>query len=162
MEKLEGDFSKEVRIVPWWSYLLGALGFMCVQLVFHVAILRHPNPPTPPVRALIGLLLGLLLFGWFMLLGYVNRDAGRRGMSRALWTVLVIVIPNFLGYLVYFLVRKPLHIPCPYCGAPAEPGFTYCTKCGKALKPSCSNCGAQLRPEDRFCPACGKPVGQPA
>lgn len=162
MEKLEGDFSREVRVIPWWSYVLGAFAFVCMQFVFHVVMLRHPNPPPPGARALLGLMAGIVLFFWFLLLGYVNRDAGRRGMSRTVWTLLVIFIPNGIGYLIYFLVRKPLQLPCPACGTNAEPGFTYCTKCGKALKPSCSNCGAGLRLDDKFCPACGKPVAQTA
>jgi quinol-cytochrome oxidoreductase complex cytochrome b subunit len=163
MQKLEGDFSQELRIIPWWSYVLGGIAFLCMQFVFHVAILHSEKvPPPPAVRSLLGVVIGLALVVWCMLLGYVNRDAGRRGMNRALWTILAIVIPNGIGYIIYFVVRKPLQLPCPQCGAAAEPSFTYCTKCGKALKPACSQCGAALRPDDKFCPACGKAVGQPA
>jgi quinol-cytochrome oxidoreductase complex cytochrome b subunit len=160
MEKLESDFSRELKIIPWWSYLLGVVLFFCIQFVFHVAILHSEKVPPPPgVRVLLGLVIGFALFVWAMLLGYINRDAGRRGMNRALWTVLVIIIPNGIGYLIYFIVRRPLQLACPFCGASAEPGFIYCAKCGKALKPACSSCGAQMRPDDKFCPACGKPVG---
>ncbi|MBI2679162.1 MAG: zinc ribbon domain-containing protein [Candidatus Koribacter versatilis] len=157
MDKLESDFSKELKIIPWWSYLLGSIAFLCMQFVFHVAILHSEKvPPPPAVRSLLGVVTGLALAVWFMLLGYVNRDAGRRGMNRALWTFLVIIIPNGIGYIIYFIMRKPMQVPCPHCGASAEPGFTYCTKCGKALKPSCASCGAQMRPGDAFCPSCGK------
>jgi len=162
MPKAENDFSKELRIIPWWSYVLGAFAFLCMQFVFYVVILRDPNPPPLPVRALLGTVVGFALVVWAMLLGYVNRDAGRRGMNRALWTIVVILIPNGIGYIIYFIMRKPLLLACPFCGASAEPGFTYCAKCGKALKPSCAHCGAQLRPDDKFCPACGKPVAQSA
>lgn len=156
MQKVGSDFSKELRIIPWWAYLLGLAAFACMQFVFHVVIMRESNPPPAAVRGLLGVVIGLAMVFWAMLLGYVNRDAGRRGMNRALWTVLVIVIPNGIGFIIYFILRKPLQLACPYCGALAESDHTYCTSCGRALKPTCANCGAAVRPGDKFCPSCGK------
>ena len=52
--------------------------------------------------------------------GYVNRDAKRRGMNSALWTILVVVLsPGWLalGFFIYFLMREPLPYNCPQCGA---------------------------------------------
>ena len=158
MQKLEGDFSREIRIIPWWAYLLGLLGFACMQFVFNVVILREPNPPPAAARVFLGLLVGFILMFYFLLVGYVNRDAGRRGMSRGLWTLIAIFVPNGIGFLLYFLMRKPLQLPCPHCGATMEPGFAYCSKCGKALKPTCPHCGVALHTADAFCPACGKSV----
>ena len=158
MQKLEGDFSREIRIIPWWAYLLGLLGFACMQFVFNVVILREPNPPPAAARVFLGLLVGFILMFYFLLVGYVNQDSGRRGMSRALWTLIAIFVPNAIGFLIYFLMRKPLQLPCPHCGATMEPGFAYCSKCGKALKPTCPHCGVALQTADAFCPACGKSV----
>jgi predicted amidophosphoribosyltransferase len=114
------------------------------------------------VRWLLALITGLALGVWFMLLGYVNVDAGRRRMGRTLWTLIAIFVPNGIGYLIYFLMRKPLQLPCPHCASANESAAKYCTKCGKPLKPTCTQCGAALRPGDVFCPSCGKPAAPSA
>src|SRR4051812_5515411 len=156
MEKVEGGFSRELRIIPWWSYVLGGFAFICIQMVVNVMFHRSHNPPPPEMRTFLGLLFGFVATIYFMVLGYVNRDAARRGMSSALWTIIAIFVPNAIGFILYFLMRKPLQLPCPHCGARVEPGFAYCNKCGKPLKPSCPHCGAAIRTTDAFCPACGK------
>ena len=162
MQKQSGGFSGEVRLIPWWAYLLGLLSFACIQYVFNVAMLNEPHPASAPVRLCVGLLLGTVLFFYFLLVGYVNQDSGRRGMSRALWTLIAIFVPNGIGFLIYFITRKPLELPCPQCGAAMPPGSAYCSKCGKALKPTCPHCGAALQTADAFCPACGKSVTRSA
>src|SRR5205085_7035568 len=112
------DFGEELKIIPWWSYFLGSIAFLCMQILFHVVIAHHhPNPPPEGVRFAFALASGLVLGVYFMLLGYVNVDAGRRGMSRTLWTVIVIFVPNGIGYLIYFLMRAPLQTGCPNCSA---------------------------------------------
>ena len=152
------DFSNELKLIPWWSYLFGAIAFLCMQFLFHVVIPRHPNPPPEGVRLFLSTLTGLALGAYFMLLGYVNVDAGRRGMSRTLWTIIVIFIPNGIGYIIYFLMRKPLGFGCLQCGTQNDPNATFCRKCGNRLKPVCSKCGASLDPADAFCTACGTAV----
>src|SRR5512138_223517 len=129
------DLGQELQLVPWWSYLLGGIAFLCMQFVFHVAILHSEKIPPPfGVRVFLGVLTGLALGAYFMLLGYVNVDAGRRGMSRTLWTLIVIFIPNGIGYIIYFLMRKPLGFGCGQCGTHNSPGATFCRKCGNRLK----------------------------
>ncbi len=153
------DLGQEIRLVPWWSYLLGGIGFVCMQFVFNVVILHgHEVPPPAGLRVFLGLLTGFVLAAYLMLLGYVNVDAGRRGMNRTLWTLVVIVIPNLIGYLIYFFLRKPLQLPCPQCGTLGDSGATFCRKCGNRLKPACQACGASIEPGDAFCAACGKPT----
>src|SRR5574340_91162 len=148
------DFSNELKIIPWWAYVLGAFGFLCMQFVFHVAILHgHEAPPPAGLRVFLGLLTGVVLFAYFLLLGYVNRDACRRGMSCTLWTIIVIVIPNGIGYIIYFLMRKPLQLGCPQCGTHNDQGAMFCRKCGNRLKPLCAKCGAALDASDAFCTA---------
>jgi ribosomal protein L40E len=152
------DLGQELRLVPWWSYLFGGIAFLCLQFLFQVVIPRHPNPPPEGVRLFLGTLAGLALGAYFMLLGYVNVDAGRRGMSRTVWTLVVIFIPNGIGYIIYFLMRKPLSAACLQCGTQNDPAATFCRKCGNRLKPVCAKCGAALDATDAFCTACGTAV----
>jgi len=77
-----------------------------------------------------------------------------------LWTLLVILVPNCLGFLAYFLLRKPLIQYCPQCGDRVERGFHFCSKCGCELSPSCGSCGNPVSREYVICPYCGKSLGQ--
>ncbi|MBX5450546.1 FHA domain-containing protein [Thermogemmatispora sp.] len=44
---------------------------------------------------------------------------------------------------------------CPQCNTPYEPGDTFCSGCGRALKLLCPNCRTELKPNAAFCPKCG-------
>ena len=47
------------------------------------------------IVALLPLLIGV----------YVYRDAKRRGMNAALWTLIAILAPSLIGFIIYLLVR---------------------------------------------------------
>lgn len=87
---------------------------------------------------IIGIVFGvaiLLLIGTMIGLGlWTYRDAKSRGLEAGMWTAIVVLVPNFIGLLLYFLVgRKQQKIICPSCGTGTEHG-----------KPHCSNCGAPI------------------
>ena len=50
------------------------------------------------MRVLLTFLTGIALSIYFLLVGYVNQDAKRRDMGQVLWTLLVIFVPNCLGF----------------------------------------------------------------
>jgi predicted amidophosphoribosyltransferase len=80
-------------------------------------------------------------------------------MGQLLWTLLVIFIPNGIGFLAYFLLRKPRIQFCCKCGGQVEMGFQFCAKCGCPLSPSCSACGRAVSSDFVVCPYCGKALG---
>ncbi len=93
-----------------------------------------------------------------LLIGYVNRDARRRGMNSGLWTFLVIVLlPAWLlvGFVIYFLVREPLPYHCTQCGAMVSARFNYCPSCKYNLRPTCEQCKREVGEFDKYCPHCG-------
>jgi hypothetical protein len=86
----------------------------------------------------IGLLGGSFVALWILCLGYVYADARRRAMPPVLWTLIATLVPNLLGFLFYFALRKPLAAPCPQCGQTVETGQRFCSRCGfeRASAPS--------------------------
>ncbi|MDF2939232.1 MAG: hypothetical protein K0Q90_4605 [Paenibacillaceae bacterium] len=90
------------------------------------------------MAVLIGIMVAafLLFAGAIACFGvWTYRDAKARGLDSAgLWTVIVVLMPNLLGFLLYFLVgRKQQKIACPVCGSLTEPGKAYCSSCGTRL-----------------------------
>jgi hypothetical protein len=104
-----------------------------------------------------GLALAVLVL-WIRALVYVHHDARRRHMAPALWVVICTFVPYLLGFLAYFLLRRPRPITCPHCQGEVPLQSRYCSHCGRQLHAVCVTCGASLEPDVRFCRECGAPV----
>ena len=101
------------------------------------------------IVALIPLLIGV----------YVYRDAKRRGMNAALWTLIAILAPSLIGFIIYLLVRGNYsNLKCPRCDTTVTEQYVVCPKCGAKLKPSCPNCSAPVEPDWTVCPKCAQPL----
>ena len=72
----------------------------------------------------------LFVVGWILALGFVYGDAKRRGMQAGLWTLLVGLIPNLIGFLLYFALRQPLVAACSSCGGGVGKSQRFCSICG--------------------------------
>jgi hypothetical protein len=79
-----------------------------------------------------GLLGGILVAIWLLCLGFVFADARRRGMPPVGWMLIALLVPNLLGFLLYFVLRKPLTTPCPSCGRAMSPEQPFCSWCGSS------------------------------
>lgn len=173
-------FREQLRILPKW------LVWTCVVLtvlaiVVGVAVNLHNfrtgepifpddslrNDPVSSTAGLIAAILtGMLVFSTLVLtLGYVYRDAKRRGMNPALWTLLVLILAPmylFIGLVIYLLVRDPLPYACPQCSTSVSARFNFCPNCKYNLHPACPQCQQEVSDSDKFCPYCGtelKPGG---
>ena len=101
------------------------------------------------------LLILLLLFGSLIALAvYVARDARRRGMNAVLWVLVVLLVPGYVGLIIYLLVRPSA--PLYQCGQPVERSFARCPYCGAQLLASCPNCGQAAQPEWKLCPTAAR------
>jgi len=167
-------FWNELRIIPRWLFVLVALLYvlaLVIALTVNMAQSHNPNgndmfPPelrdNPALAqmALAGMvtLMALFFAGFLFMIAYVNRDASRRGMNSALWTLMVIIfIPTWglIGLIVYLLMREPLPYPCPECATTVNARFNFCPNCKCNLHPSCPQCKREVGELDKFCPHCG-------
>jgi RNA polymerase subunit RPABC4/transcription elongation factor Spt4 len=125
-----------------------------------VFVTNAKTPPMPvPVMVPVGLLAAAVIACYTLLIGYINFDAGRRGMSRLAWTLLAIFIPHALGIVLYFVLRSPRRLNCPQCGVVVEPGFGFCPGCRRPLNAVCPKCQRGVSAIDKFCPYCGGELG---
>jgi len=151
-------FKDEIRIISPWAFSLAILVFLSAAVFFVVVVGRDHDAPPLALRCLLGVIAGTLIACYIVLIGYINRDAGRRRMSRLWWTLLAIFVPNGLGIVLYFILRKPRAANCPQCSAEIEPGFSFCPRCRHHLQPVCPHCQRSVNPGDKFCPYCGGAV----
>ena len=162
MNEKRSQFRDELRIIPGIAIGIAIACFFGMVILF-ACLPKGPHDLPPfPGWLILGILAGLALGAWVLLIGYINADAPRRGMGRVLWTFLAILVPNCLGILAYFLLRKPKTFPCPGCGLQLSPDFRFCHRCGFSLAPVCAHCGHGISHEYVCCPYCGKPVAATA
>ena len=149
----------EMRVIPAVAYLVAGIWLVVCYSFLLPLVLReaHPKPGEPPLWLLSLLLVfaGLVLAGWLLMIFYVNADAKRRQMNRLLWTLLVIFIPNAIGFILYFVLRQPIARPCPKCATPVRPDFVFCPACGQTLAPACPGCHRGVEPGWTACAFCG-------
>ena len=151
----QNGLTAEIRIVPLWAWVLAGIVFIIAQVFFNAVMGRHAGAPPAWGRALMGLGAGLAGICYLLLIGYINRDAKRRGMSPLLWTIIVIFIPNALGIILYFILRQSLRGACPQCGYAVQTGFNFCPRCNYKLSPNCPQCQRPVGINDVYCPYCG-------
>ena len=159
-------FRDEIRIIPPWAYFIAFLGYVAAGAAVVFSALTNKGSDRffrLPLLIPLGLTGGTVIACYILLIVYINRDAGRRGMSRLGWTLLAIFIPNGLGIVLYFVLRKALSPKCPQCGQVVESRFGFCPCCRCRLTPVCAQCQHTVNVADKFCPFCGNDLrtGEP-
>ena len=85
---------------------------------------------TMPEALWFGLTFGVFTAAFFLALGYIYGDAKRRQMPAWAWVIAAFLIPNLIGFILYFVFRRPLLGPCSSCGKPIRGGEAFCSHCG--------------------------------
>ena len=83
-----------------------------------------------PEALWFGVTFGVFTAAFFLALGYVYGDARRRQMPAWAWVIAASLIPNLIGFILYFVFRGPLLGPCSSCGRPIRRGEAFCSHCG--------------------------------
>lgn len=145
---------KAVRKAAWVLVGLGGVAGLVFGLILEPDDFRFARLSVlVPVLELfvfvgVGLVIGAGVAAYLLALGYVYGDARLRFMPAGVWTLVALLVPGLMGFLVYLLVRNPLGMPCAHCGQPVE-----------ADRPCCSWCGS-VRTNTPY-PGAASPAGRP-
>jgi hypothetical protein len=85
---------------------------------------------TMPNALCFGVTFGVFTAAFFLALGYTYGDATRRQMPAWAWVIAAFLIPNLIGFILYFVFRGPLLGTCSSCGKPVRGGEAFCSHCG--------------------------------
>ena len=169
-------FWEEFKLVPRgliWIVVVLYLIAVGIAVTVNLNPALHDGDMFPPELrghpvvqsfALAGIVTAVAFFFAFFifLVGYVNRDAKRRGMNSGLWTFLVMVLsPAYfaIGFIIYFLMRQPLPYNCPQCATTVDARYNFCPNCKCNLHPSCPQCKQGVVEGDKYCPYCAQELG---
>lgn len=149
--------NNDARLIPSWSVGAAGVAFVLVEYYWWlIAPAQHHHPPAPlGLRIYFNLSWGIVAALSFLMVGYVSKDAPRRGMSTRFWILICFVMPGFIGAVLYFLLRMPEVSPCPACGTQVQSEFHFCPQCNYQLTTSCGNCFRSVRATDQYCTCCG-------
>jgi hypothetical protein len=162
-------FEEEWALVPAgarWTAVLVALAMAALMgslFLLPVLVEREYKALLFVFPLFLLTLIGPAMMGVYVLLvGYVYGDARRRGMNQVMWTLLAVFVPSAVGVILYFILRDPVPVPCPSCGALARKGHAYCAGCGAAVRPACPQCRQPTEPGWRNCARCGAAIAPAA
>ncbi len=119
----------EFDLIPTAAKILATFLFLAATAFFFFIFDEHK---AVGLGTAIGLAAGAFVAAFTLLSGYVYADAARRGMPPVAWTGLSLLIPNGVGFVLYFVLRKPIQHPCSNCGCAVAQDAAFCSKCGQA------------------------------
>lgn len=104
---------------------------------------------------LLGLVFVLAIASTILIAVWVYKDAKKRNMDAVMWTVLAVLIPSYIGLIIYLVSRQKQKLyACPRCGGEVKENFTVCPTCTLQLKRQCPQCGLACEDAWRSCPRC--------
>lgn len=81
--------------------------------------------------AIAGIALTILLCVW------TYRDAKHKGMNGILWTAVVLLVPSYIGLIIYLIVRMDNNkVTCSKCNKSVNGKNKFCSNCGEELIPA--------------------------
>jgi hypothetical protein len=117
------------HLIPTAAKMLAAFVFVAPAVFLFFFFDEHK---TIGLGSAIGAGMGAIAATFILLAGYVYADSSRRGMPPIPWTALALLIPNGVGFVLYFLLRKPIHQPCSNCGCGVAQDAAFCSRCGQS------------------------------
>ncbi|MEG0580389.1 MAG: zinc ribbon domain-containing protein, partial [Niameybacter sp.] len=87
----------------------------------------------------------------------IYKDAKAHDMSGALWTAIAVLGPNFIGVIIYLIVRSNVEkkYNCSNCKAEVRADYNMCPSCQGVFEKVCHVCKRAVSGEVAYCPYCG-------
>jgi hypothetical protein len=117
------------HLIPTAAKMLAAFVFVAPAVFLFFFFDEHK---TIGLGSAIGAVMGAIAAAFILLAGYVYADSSRRGMPPIPWTALALLVPNGVGFVLYFLLRKPIQHPCRNCGCGVAKNAAFCSGCGQS------------------------------
>lgn len=89
------------------------------------------------IAIFLGALISIATIALIVLLGvWTYRDAQSRGMVGILWTAIVVLVPSYVGLIIYLIVRMDNNkVTCSNCNMKVNSKNKFCSNCGVELVP---------------------------
>jgi hypothetical protein len=127
------------KAVQVWAVAIVAVAVLIGLARSYYALAKGAVLQSMFVPAAAALAIGMVIAIWLLCLGFVFADARRRGMRAAGWMLVAMLMPNLLGFLLYFVMRRPLAAPCVSCNREIPVDQPFCSWCGTSRAPLSSN-----------------------
>ena len=148
--------NEDTRLIPVWSIVLAIVAFALLEYYFWLVLPQQQHHPPPlGFHIYFSLSGGVLVALYFLMVGYISKDAPRRSMSSRFWMLICFVMPGGIGAVLYFLLRQPEVSRFPACSTHVQSDFHFCPQCDYRLTANCGNCYRTVRTTDQFCTRCG-------
>ena len=86
------------------------------------------------IEVFVLIFFAILTYVFFAI--WIYKDCKIRGESPLLWLLLFTFVSNFLGLIIYLIVRKEKKQVCKSCGCLISSSAKYCESCGLAIENS--------------------------
>ena len=127
------------KAVQVWAVAIVAVAVLIGLARSYYALAKGAVLQSMFVPAAAALAIGMVIAIWLLCLGFVFADARRRGMRAAGWMLVAMLMPNLLGFLLYFVMRRPLAAPCVSCNREIPVDQPFCSWCGTSRAPLSSD-----------------------
>lgn len=114
------------------------------------------------VLTVMGIVL-LIMIGLLIAVGrVVYKDAKAHDMNAGGWTAIAILVPNFIGLIIYLVVRNnhEKKYQCSSCKKEVKKDYNVCPNCQAVFGASCSACKHAVSEDMTYCPYCGNAIEQ--
>lgn len=107
--------------------------------------------------------MGLVLVSLVLLIALgvvVFKDAKAHSMNPWGWTALTLIVPNFIGLIIYLVVRSNIEkeYTCSNCKEIVKKDYNLCPNCQAVFERTCPFCKRAVDEEHPYCPYCGQKV----